>query len=100
MTPVLLVHALVLGGSLLALWVYVRLGERRPNSLKLAFGHVIVACLALTLVPTMFGWVAGDGESARALAVGLFGVLLPVMTYTFVSALLLFEQLQRALHGR
>jgi hypothetical protein len=100
MTPVLLVHALVAGGGLLALWVYVRLGERRPKSLAVACGHVLAAFVALTLVPATFGWVTDEREAGGILALGLFGVFLPAMTYTFVAALLLFEQLQRRLYGR
>ena len=100
MTPVALVHALVLGGGLLALWIYVRLGERRPQSLALVCVHVIAAGIALGFVPDAFARVTGEREAAPILAVGLFGVFLPAMTYTFVAALLLIEQLQRALYRR
>ena len=52
MSPALLVHALVAGGSLLALWIYVRLGERRrPASFRRAGAPMALAGVARALAP-------------------------------------------------
>lgn len=97
MTPSLLVHAIVVGASLLGLWVYVRLGERRPRSF---WPHVVAALAALVLAPYVIGWIVGHGDSAPKAAAGLFGVFLPTMTYVFLAALFVFERLQRAMYMR
>lgn len=100
MNSFLLVHALVAGGGLLALWIYVRLGERRPKSPARVCAHVIAAFIGLVFAPNAVGWIIGGTDSAPLTAVGLFGVFLPTMTYVFVAALLCLETLQRALYMR
>jgi uncharacterized BrkB/YihY/UPF0761 family membrane protein len=95
-----LVQGLVIGAALLALWFYVRLGERRPTSLARIIAHAIVAGIGLTLAPRGIAWLIGDTESPNLAAAGLFGIFLPVMTYVFLSALFVFEKLQRALYSR
>lgn len=100
MNSFLLVHALVAGSGLLALWIYVRLGDRRPKSPARVWAHVCAALVGLVLAPNLVGWIIGGSESARLTAAGLFGVFLPTMTYVFVAALFILERLQRALYLR
>jgi uncharacterized BrkB/YihY/UPF0761 family membrane protein len=95
-----LVLCLVLGAALLALWFYVRLGDRRPTSLVRICIHAVVAGIGLMLAPAGMRWLIGDTESPQLAAAGLFGIFLPVMTYVFLSALFVFEKLQRALYSR
>jgi hypothetical protein len=95
--PVLVV---TLGGSLLALWLYVRLGERRPRSLKGAIIHCVIALSALSAAPILMAQLLGRGMSHDQALVGLLGILLPAITYTFLATLYLFEHLQRRLYDR
>jgi hypothetical protein len=95
--PVLLVTT---GGSLLALWLYVRLGERRPQSLKGAIVHCVIALAALSATPIVMAQLLGTGMSHDQALVGLLGILLPAITYTFLATLYLFEHLQRLLYAR
>lgn len=100
MGPELLIHALVVGGAVLALWFYVRLGEHRPTSLLRIGIHAVVAMIALTLTPRGIDVIKGDSESPNLAAASLFGIFLPAMTYVFLSALFVIERLQRALYTR
>jgi uncharacterized BrkB/YihY/UPF0761 family membrane protein len=101
MSSELLVHSFVVGASVLAMWIYVRLGDaRRPKSMARVCAHAIVAGIGLALMPKAMRWLIGDTESPRLAAAGLFGIFLPAMTYVFVSALFVFEKLQRALYTR
>ena len=95
-----LVHGMVLGAALLALWFYVRLGQRRPSSLWRICAHAVVAGIGLTLAPAGMRWIIGDSETGSLAAAALFGLFLPAMTYVFLSALFVFERLQRALYTR
>jgi xanthine/uracil permease len=101
LTSEALVHGIVIGSALLALWFYVRLGEqRRPSSLLRVCVHAVVAGIGLTLAPSGMRWIIGDSESPSLAAAALFGLFLPAMTYVFLSALFVFERLQRALYTR
>ena len=95
--PVLIVVA---GGSVLALWLYVRLGNRRPHSMKGAIVHALFALAALSSVPLVMGQLLGAGMSHNEGIVGLLGILLPAITYTFLATLYVFEHLQRRLYAR
>lgn len=97
---VLLVYALAGGGALLALWIYVRLGEHRPSSPVRICAHVVAAFISLAFLPRAVGWVLGGSESAPVTAVALFGVFLPTMTYLFLAVLFFLEKLQRSLYMR
>ena len=90
----------VAGGSVLALWLYVRLGERRPRSMKIATVHVLFALAAMSAVPLVMDQLLGTALSHGERLVGLLGILLPAITYTFLATLYIFEQLQRRLYAR
>lgn len=100
MSSTLLVHSFVVAGAALALWIYVRLGERRPKSFRVVCVHVAFALVGLALAPRGIAMIIGDSTSPVVLATGLFGLFLPVMTYLFVTALLFLERLQRSLVAR
>ena len=98
MTPPLFANLMVAGASVLAIWVYIRLGARKPASFGRALGHVVAATLAVTLVHAFY-----DVETAAASPRGtamLFGLFLPAATYAFLGALYLLEHLHRALTVR
>ena len=100
MSVAALVHAMAAGASLLALWVFVRLGDRRPGSIRVVIIHLVVAGGLVSVCPFVMDRLVHAGESPAAAAAGLFGVFLPAMTYVFLAALYLLEQLQRALYAR
>lgn len=95
--PVLVV---TVGGSLLALWLYVRLGERRPRSMKWAIVHAVIALAALSSTPFVMVQLLGKGMSHDQALVALLGIVLPAITYTFLATLYVFEHLQRRLYAR
>jgi hypothetical protein len=95
--PVLIV---ISGGSVLALWLYVRLGDRRPRSMKAAIVHGLFAVAALSAVPLVMGELLGTSISHNEALGGLLGILLPAITYTFLATLYFFEHLQRRLYAR
>lgn len=95
--PVLLV---TIGGSLLALWLYVRLGGRKPRSLKGAIVHCVIALAALSAAPILMAQILGRGMSHDEALFGLLFIVLPAITYTFLASLYLFEHLQRRLYAR
>jgi hypothetical protein len=100
MSATALVHAMAAGASVLALWLFVRLGDRRPQSLRPAIVHLVAAGLLVVAVPVVMERLVHADESPTAAAAGLFGIFLPAMTYAFLAALYLLDQLQRALHAR
>jgi hypothetical protein len=87
------------GGSVLALWLYVRLGDRRPRSLRRAVAHTLVAVVALEGVSPAIGIVFGEDPSHRSAIAALMGIFLPAMTYVFLASLYVIEQLQRRLYA-
>lgn len=95
-----LVYGIVAGAAVLALWTYVRLGSRRPRSRAAMSVHIVAAVIGLALGPNAVGWIVADSDSSRLVAIALFGVFLPTMTYVFVAALFVLERLQQALSLR
>ena len=93
-------HGIAAGAGLLAIWVYARLGERRPRSVRAIGLHLAAALLLLGLTPAAISALGGTVFSNAEIVGGLFGVLLPALTYLFLSALWLFTLLQRALSLR
>ena len=100
MDTVGLVYAIVAGAAVLALWSYVRLGPRRPRSRVAMCVHVVAAVAGLALGPNAVGWIVADSDSTRLVALALFGVFLPTMTYVFVAALFVLERVQQSLSMR
>jgi hypothetical protein len=98
--PALLVHCLVAGGSFLALWLYVRLGARRPRSRRSLGAHIVLAGIGLVVTPLAVGAIVGPDPSPGSAGIALFAVFLPAMTYAFLAALFLIEHLQRSLYAR
>jgi hypothetical protein len=94
------VSIVVAGGSVLALWLYVRLGERRPRSMKGAVVHALLALAALSSTSLVMGQLLGTGVSHTERLVGLLVILLPAITYAFLATLYVFEHLQRRLYAR
>lgn len=82
------VHTFVLAltgaAALLAFWILARFANFGPRSVVWAFVHVVLACLVLRLLP--FGLDAIGGIPVPAIAyVELFGLVLPLFVYAFLS---------------
>ena len=80
----------------MALWVDVKLESRTPRTATWTFVHLGGAMLALQMMPLLVVLVVADTEApARKVAATLF-VLLPVLTYCWLSAIWLLKLMQRA----
>jgi hypothetical protein len=100
LSSTLLVHAFVVGSAVLALWIYVRLGERKPKSFRVVCAHVLIAGVGLALAPRGVAMFIGDSTSPLVLSLGLFALFLPTMTYLFLTALFFLDRLQRSMLAR
>jgi hypothetical protein len=93
MSPAVALFTFALGSAALALWTYVRFPRFAPTKLSHAIPHVAAAMLAAQLVTNLnLRLDAGLSGDAAAL-VHLFGLLLPILVYSFLSALWAFALL-------
>jgi hypothetical protein len=97
-TAAALPQAMIVAGSVLGLWLYVRLGSWRPKSFARLLGHLGVAFTALTLLHAAIDVEAAGRAPASTIA--LFVFFLPAVTHAFLAAMYLLEHLQRALTTR
>lgn len=83
--------ALVLtaGAALLALWIDTRLPKLAPLTMRRVFLHVGAALLTLRLIP--------GATSDVMIYVALFGVALPALVYSFLTAIWFIRLAQTAL---
>ena len=83
--------ALVLtaGAALLALWIDTRLPKLAPPTMSRVFLHVGAALLTLQLIP--------GATSDVMIYVALFGVALPALAYSFLTAIWFIRLAQAAL---
>jgi hypothetical protein len=75
--------ALGTGSALIAFWVAVRFPDRQPGDFKTAMVHVVAALAIGWITPMIFGYVISFGRVAAMPAI--FGILLPVLVYSFLS---------------
>ena len=84
------------GGATIALWLDVRLAARTPRSAAWTFFHLGTSMLGLAVMPQLIVFMVGDAEEpARKLAATML-VVLPVLTYFWLSAIWLLKLMQRA----
>jgi hypothetical protein len=76
---------LPLGAALVALWVDVRLADRRPGSPAMRIAHAGAAWIALDLATDAVG-AATDTTFVREASV-LFLLFLPSLIYAFLAAI-------------
>ena len=86
------VLALVVAAGLLALWIDVRHPKLAPRSLRSRVLAAAGALLLLELVPVLHGSVA-------QLYTSVFGILLPALITTFLSAVWLMRAVRDAQFG-
>ncbi|MFY9579617.1 MAG: hypothetical protein WAQ33_09860 [Gaiellaceae bacterium] len=75
--------ALGVGAALIAFWLVARFPERRPANFRRAMLHVVAALAIGWITPAAFGYVISYGRIAAMPAI--FGLLLPVVVYSFLS---------------
>jgi hypothetical protein len=100
MSPQLAVFAAVSAAGLLALWLWVRLGERRPRSFGGAALHAAAALVVLSIMPLVFARAIGPSPSKGDQVLALLTVFLPSLTYMWLASLYVLEQVQRRLYAR
>ena len=77
-------YLLAAGAAALALWILVRFAGFGPRSLFWAGVHAVVAYALLRLVPVVVGTI-GTGDVVALRYVAVFGVVLPMFVYGFLS---------------
>lgn len=85
----------LVGASLLAVWLYLRLGKRRPTSRRALAVALVSALLDMQAVKLVAGAMSPEAPE-RTLAL-LFAVVLPLWTYAFLASLWLLRALTDAL---
>ena len=89
--------AISLGAALLALWSYVRWPGAAPASFRGAVVLVLIAFGLLQLGAVPLGSAAGASAALGVLAV--IGVLVPLLTFAFLSALWVMRLFADMLRG-
>jgi len=75
--------ALGVGSALIAFWVAICFPDRQPEDFKAAMLHVFAALAIGWMTPNIFGYVISFGRVAAMPAI--FGILLPVLVYSFLA---------------
>jgi hypothetical protein len=95
-----LVLAVAVGAAAIALWLDVRLESRTPRTVTWTLVHLGGSIFALRVMPLLVTLVVGGSEDpARKVAATLL-VLLPVLTYCWLSAIWFMKLVQRATQFR
>lgn len=92
-----LLGALSLGAALLALWSYVRWPGAAPASFRGAVVRVLVAFGLLQLGAVPLG--SATGTSAALAVLALIGVIVPLLTFAFLTALWVMRLFAHMLRG-
>lgn len=94
------IMTVTIGGAVLAVWLWVRIGGRYRPSLRATVVHAVIACLTVNFAPYVVDSIVGIERTHRGALVFMMVVFLPALTYMFLASLYLFEQLQRRLYAR
>jgi hypothetical protein len=94
-----LVLTFAAAAGVIALWLETRFEARTPEALWSVVMHLGASLCAMKLTPLLLHIVVSDSSPLSKL-VGLFGIVLPVLTYVFLSSIWLIKQMQSALRLR
>jgi hypothetical protein len=83
-------------GGLLALWVDARLADRGPSSLRSLFLFIASGLLALRLGQSVATMTLSPDKPMLTLVV-LFGVVLPILVYVFLTTIWLLKVVRSAM---
>ena len=92
-----LLTALALGAALLALWSYVRWPSIAPRSFRRAIVLVLLAFGLLQVGTVPLG--AASGTSTMLAVFAVVGVIVPALTFTFLTALWVMRLFAESLKG-
>ena len=90
--------ALGIGAALMAFWFVARFPDRGPQNFKVAMMHVFAALAIGWFTPAAFGYVIAFGRVAAMPAI--FGLLLPVLVYSFLSVAWFMKLMHDAMSHR
>lgn len=93
MPPIVSVYGLAVGAAALALWLDVRLGPHRPQTLSAQMTHLLAAIIALNLGASLVVRLAGPEGSSEGRLGALLLILVPCLLYVFLTALWLLRSL-------
>ena len=100
MTTQGLVLAVAVGAGAIALWLDVRFKARSPQTVVRTLAHMAVSLLFLQLSPALVVLVVAAGESPARKMIAIFAVLLPALSYVWLSSIWLLKLLQRTARMR
>ncbi len=99
MTVQQLTLAVTVGAGAIAVWLDVRLGPRSPRTLRTALTNLGVSLCGLNLIPLLLTALVDDSSPASKI-VGVLVIVLPLLTYVFLSSIWLIKQFHSALRLR
>ena len=91
--------AMFIGLGLVAVWAYVRYPRLRPRSLVWAVAHVAVSFAAFALLPMTLSVVLPLAPSPGLVPYTVLGLLIPSLTYLFLSWVWLIARVLHDLFG-
>ena len=93
MRALFIVAVVAAGPIALAIWLDVRLGDRRPTSPVWRIGHAAAAYAAVTLASSTFGRLARSEAPVAEQTLALVLLLVPAFTYAYACVLWLARTL-------
>jgi hypothetical protein len=78
------VYVVVAAAAALAFWILARFARFGPRTLVWAGVHVVLAYVLLRLTPVFMGLIGAADDVVRTY-VAVFGLVLPMFVYVFVS---------------
>jgi|GraSoiStandDraft_4_1057263.scaffolds.fasta_scaffold3483356_1 hypothetical protein len=87
---------LTVGAAILALWVELRVGERRPASFQRRIAHTAAAYAVLQLAGYGLNRLVNDGTPPTLRLLFVFLLILPALIYAFVVAVWVMRTLREA----
>jgi uncharacterized BrkB/YihY/UPF0761 family membrane protein len=91
--------ATFLGLAAVAMWVYVRYPQRRPQSLVWAAIHVAISFIAFSLLPQTLSLLLPLAPSPSARLFVALALLIPGLTYVLLSWVWLIARIVELLGG-
>ena len=91
--------AMFIGLGLVAVWAYVRYPRLRPGSLVRAVVHVVVSFLVFALLPMSLSLVLPLAPSPGVVLFVALALLMPSLTYLFLSWVWLIARVLHDLFG-
>jgi hypothetical protein len=89
-----------LGAAAIALWLDVKLPSRGPRTVTWTVVHLCGSIFALQVMPQLVALVVADSDQASRKVAATLLVLLPVLTYCWLSTIWLLKLVQRSAQPR